>query len=73
MDKITHIEADGWQALYLNGDCIDQGHSVNFSVVMEYLSAELGFQFEEGWAQDWADNNGGFPENILIESVTYDG
>lgn len=74
MNKITWLQADGWQAIYFNGAVLDQGHSVNFDSVMAELAKIFDFQFEDHWAQDWIDNNGGgwFPEDINVEPVTPD-
>lgn len=45
MNRLTHVDGDDWQGLYLNGELVHQGHSVPLWVIGEEInSASQGIQ-----------------------------
>lgn len=50
-----------WEAVYIDGELISQGHSVNWMNVVESLGCNI---YNMQAKEDWLQEVGYFPENI---------
>lgn len=62
--KITFVDGDDWNAIYLDDSILSQSHDrLNYSA--ELLIKELGLVYEKLEADgDWLFEAGEFPENL---------
>ena len=62
MSRLTIVtNYDDWEGVYLDGKIIDQGHSIDWKLVL----SELGFTLDEQEADhDWLAYEGYLPEKI---------
>lgn len=60
---IALVKADDWKALYVNGECVYQGHSIpDFEWIMTFKN--MGIEAVEVWAEEQAEELGGFPASF---------
>jgi hypothetical protein len=71
MMKITFVDGDDWEALYIDGECVTQGHRIEARELAEILSKRFGFEWDSGEAdQEWLEDRGSFPkflDQVLFE------
>lgn len=62
--KIRLIELDDWQALYIDGKCVVQDHSLNLVNVIKKIAPDIDFkvaylnedEIDGGWCpQNWSE------------------
>lgn len=58
--KLTVVRADDWEALYADGKCVAQNHSIDWRFELQ----ELGFDIQTVWAEGQADELGQFPDAL---------
>lgn len=61
--KLVLLKVDDWEALYVNGECVSQNHSLDWPyVIKDYLDIDTH------WVQDWFDQEnpygGMFPKSL---------
>lgn len=58
---IVLVRADDWEGLYINGELVEEGHSVGVSTVMK----KIGINMEERWCDDnWLYERGRLPKQL---------
>lgn len=65
--ELVLVTADDWQALYVNGKRVDEGHHISFRDVMAVLENAPGpvtrwAQVEVDW--DWMNGRSDLPETL---------
>lgn len=65
MSKVSFVQADDWEAIYINGILHCQDHStLQSNYQRQEFFAKLGIEVEFIDAQDQADDIGEFPSNL---------
>lgn len=55
------VQSADWQAVYVDGEIVDQGHNIDWMFVI----AELGCNtYIDTVDQQWAEDQGYFPDNL---------
>ena len=55
------VQGDDWQAVYVEGELVDQGHDIDWM----YVIAELGCNtYTQNADPVWLEGQGYFPDNI---------
>jgi hypothetical protein len=58
MEKITYVRGQDWEGLYIDGELVEEGHSICVEEVVE----ALGFTCERIMAdQEWLEDRGDLP------------
>lgn len=58
---VMWIRGEDWQAVYIEGELIDQGHSIDWMQVI----SELGCNTYKAEAdEDWLQDRGDFPDDL---------
>lgn len=73
MNRLTYVNGDGWCGLYLNGELVNEGHSIPPYVVGDVINNTSGGvqEFDTRHADlNWLDDVGNFPlhlTNVIFE------
>lgn len=66
--NIDIIILDDWEGLYINGQLVDEGHSINLRTVLKKLAKEYNFTFRSHCAspelEDKIQQVGSLPKNL---------
>jgi len=69
--KITLVDGDDWQGLYVNGELVTQGHSIRAQDVCEVLGADYAFVSAD---YEWLDERGALPELLKdVKRIKHNG
>lgn len=61
--KLTHVMADDWEGLYMDGKIVDQGHTINWQTMIENI---FGVSVESVEANyEWLEKQGYYPVNLV--------
>lgn len=60
--NIVFICADDWEGMYINGELVAEGHSIEKDTVLTIL----GLEFNEDWTvdEDWLNERGRLPKKL---------
>lgn len=59
--KVTFVDGDDWEGLYLDGTLVEQGHHVRLEDVMKHLGVRYDALYAD---QEWLEARGRLPENL---------
>ena len=65
---ITLVRGSDWEALYVNGELVDEGHRISAVGVLDYLN---GMRVQDAITteikladSDWLEDRGSFPDTL---------
>lgn len=68
MTRVILASVDDWEALYVNGECVEQGHSISSVTYLDVVQNLKSFSFKyygnEETLEKYVEKTGELPRNV---------